>query len=81
MKAKLTLSQIRKCYFYAELFLYAYRTKTVIKQKLLIHMLILVQEFNHSVSTGTWGHDCENIKLINDTSLTSCQTVSNVHVI
>lgn len=42
MKAKLTLSQICKCYFYAELFLNAYKIKTVIKQKLLIHMPILV---------------------------------------
>jgi len=81
MKAKLTLNQICKCCFYAEIFLYAYKIKTVIKQKLLIHMLILIYEFNHSVSTGTWGHDYENIHLINDISLTSCQTVSDVHVI
>lgn len=42
MKANLTLLQIRKCYFYAEFFLYAYKIKTAIKQKLLVLMLILV---------------------------------------
>lgn len=81
MKAKLTLSQICKYYFYTELFLYAYKIKTVIKQKLLIHMPIQLQKFNHSASTGTWGHDCENINFVNGISLTSFQTVNNVYII
>lgn len=55
-------------------FLYAYKIKTVMKQKLLMHMLILVQEFHRSVSTRTQGDDYETINLVNDISLTSGQT-------
>lgn len=44
-------------------------------------MPILVYDFNHSATTGTWGRDCENANTVNGISLTGFQTVNNVYVI